>query len=232
MASPTSDNLFTFISRSPLDIRRHYTTLATSQDDTTRSRPYVLWDIPNCKSHAALPTSGIATDMVVLEDTHRWYVYEFLVLPAPRTAMLRPLAVAEWAIARLQVEARQSTKAMARKGSQGLGDASARDENSKYPNPDETESAIDIGKYHCTCQSHHGDLHVSSYGARYVTAVRSTLLWKLQYDECKTIRKESDSGLIFELMDNSEFKIMGLALRNEVFTQIIGFSGLGWQVTG
>ena len=97
---------------------------------------------------------------------------------------------------------------------------------------DETEPAVDIGKYHCTCQSHHGDLHVSSNGARYVTAVRSTLLWQLRYENCKTIRKQSDSGLIFELMDDSEFKVMGLALRNEVFTQIIGYSGLAWQVTG
>ena len=154
-------------------------------------------------------------------------------LPGPGTATLRLLIVAEWAIARLQVEARQSTNAMARKRSQELGGASERDEKSRPSNADEgMESAIDIGKYHCTCQSHHGDLHVSSHGARYVTAVRSTLLWKLQYDNCKTIRKQSDSGLIFQLMDDSEFKIMGLALRNEVFTQIIGFSGLAWQVTG
>ena len=171
--------------------------------------------------------------MVVLENTHRWYVFEVPVLPGPRAVMLRPRIVAEWAIARLQVEARQSKKAMARKHSQELGGASDRDEKSRSSRTDEgTESAIDIGKYHCTCQSHHGDLHVSSHGARYVTAVRSTLLWELQYDDCKTIRKESDSGLIFELMDSSEFKVMGLAIRNEVFTQIIGFSGLGWQVTG
>lgn len=97
---------------------------------------------------------------------------------------------------------------------------------------DKTESAVDIGKYHCTCQNHHGDIHVSSDGARYVTAVRSTLLWQLRYENCKTIRKQSDSGLIFELTDDSEFKVMGLALRNEVFTQIIGYSGLAWQVTG
>ena len=216
-----------------MDICCYYTTLAASQDDTTRSRPYVLRNIPNCEPHAALPTSGIATDMAVLENTHRWYVFEVPVLPGHRNVTLRLLNVAEWAIARLQVEARQSTKGMARKRSEELGGASDRDEKSRSPNGDEgTESAIDIGKYHCTCQSHHGDLHVSSHGARYVTAVRSTLLWTLQYDECKSIRKQSDSGLIFELMDDSEFKVMGLALRNEVFTQIIGFSGLGWQVTG
>ena len=97
---------------------------------------------------------------------------------------------------------------------------------------DKTEIVVDIGKYHCTCQSHHGELEVSSVGARYVTAVRSNMLWNLRYDNCKTIRKQSDSGFVFELMDGTEFKVMGLVLRNEVFTQIIGYSGLAWQVSG
>ena len=72
---------------------------------------------------------------------------------------------------------------------------------------------------------------MNSTGACYVTAVRSNLLWQLRYDECKTIRKASDSGLIFELMEDREFMVMGLKLRDEVFTQIIGYSGLAWQVT-
>lgn len=105
-------------------------------------------------------------------------------------------------------------------------------EESSSKADDETDSVVDIGKYHCTCQSHHGEIEVSSVGARYVTAVRSNLLWNLRYDNCKTIRKQSDSGLIFELMDETEFKVMGLVHRNEVFTQIIGYSGLAWQVTG
>lgn len=137
---------------------------------------------------------------------------------------------AEWAIARLQVEARRSKDAMSQKHSQQEGSAS--DEKTSSKADDKADPAVEIGRYHCTCQSHHGELHVSSNGARYVTAVRSTLLWKLRYDHCRTIRKQSDSGLIFELMDASEFKVMGLALRNEIFTQIIGYSGVAWQVTG
>ena len=129
------------------------------------------------------------------------------------------------------MEARHSKDALLEKASQKAKGAS--DENIKSSEASEkTKLAVDIGKYHCTCQSHHGDLHVSSNGAHYVTAVRSNLLWKLRYDDCRTIRKQSDSGLIFELMDDSEFKVMGLALRNEIFTQIIGYSGLAWQVTG
>lgn len=131
----------------------------------------------------------------------------------------------------MQVEAGHSKEALSHKPSQGVGGKSDRKITSSKAD-EETEAAVEIGKYHCTCQSHHGDLHVSSNGARYVTAVRSTLLWELRYDNCKTIRKKSDSGLVFELVDDTEIKVMGLALRNEVFTQIIGYSGLAWQVTG
>lgn len=138
--------------------------------------------------------------------------------------------LAEWAIARLQVEAMHSRDAMRQQTSHAKD---ASDEKVAPPDGDrETESAGNVGKYHCTCQNHHGNLHVSSEAAHYVTAVRSNLLWKLRYDDCKTIRKEADSGLIFQLMDDREFKVMGLAVRNEVFTQIIGYSGLAWQVTG
>lgn len=145
--------------------------------------------------------------------------------------MLTPLMIAEWAIARLQVEARYSKNAMSPKASPTRKDESDKGEPSSMAD-DETEAGVDIGRYHCTCQGHHGDLQLSSDGARYVTAVRSNMLWELGYEECRTIRKQSDSGLIFELMDGREFKVMGLALRNEVFTQLIGFSGLAWQVTG
>lgn len=129
------------------------------------------------------------------------------------------------------MEAKHSKDAMPQKPSTKLRDVS-NDEKTSSNADDESELATDIGKYHCTCQNHHGDLHVSSNGARYVTAVRSTLLWQLRYENCKTIRKQSDSGLIFKLMNDSEVKVMGLALRNEIFTQIIGYSGLAWQVTG
>lgn len=94
-------------------------------------------------------------------------------------------------------------------------------------------NAIDIGKYHGTSQNHHGDLYVTSEGVRYVTAVRSNVLWRLQYEEVKTIQKsKSGDGLLFALMDGTERSIMGLKARNEIFTQILGYSELVWQVTG
>ena len=138
--------------------------------------------------------------------------------------------VAEWAIARLQAEARNSTDAIPQKPIKPDGNASDNGTSSSRA-IDESHAAVEVGRYHCTYQSHHGDLQLSSTGACYVTAVRSNLLWKLRYDDCKTIRKESNSGLIFELMEDGEFMVMGLKLRDEVFTQIIGYSGLAWQVT-
>ena len=144
--------------------------------------------------------------------------------------MLTLFVSAEWAIARLQVEARISRKAMSQEPPEVNSPSTRKRKSSKVDY--QTQGTIDIGKYHCTCQSHHGDLHVKSNGAHYVTAVRSNLLWELRYDECRTIRKQSESGLIFELMDDSEYRVMGLAVRDEVFTQIIGYSGLAWQVTG
>ena len=138
--------------------------------------------------------------------------------------------VAQWAIARLQTEARHSTDAMPQKPIKNDGNASDNEASSSSA-IDGSHAAVEVGRYHCTYQSHHGDLQVNSTGACYVTAVRSKLLWKLRYDDCKTIRKESDSGLIFELMEDCEFMVMGLKLRDEAFTQIIGYSGLAWQVT-
>ena len=95
------------------------------------------------------------------------------------------------------------------------------------------DSPITVGRYHGTSENHHGDLHVSSGGVSFVTAVRSNCLWGFQYGEVKTVQKlSSGDGLLFVLMDDTAFKVQGLKLRNEVFTQIIGYSGLSWQVTG
>ena len=128
------------------------------------------------------------------------------------------------------MEDRISRNAMSREPLEVEGASNGKRKSSKVDY--ETEAAIDIGRYHCTCQSHHGDLHVNSNGAHYVTAMRSSLLWELPYGDCRTIRKQTESGLIFKLMDDSEYRLMGLAVRDEVFTQIIGYSGLAWQVTG
>jgi len=122
---------------------------------------------------------------------------------------------------------------MSRKEGNDVPPSTSEKEASIQGPEEEIGPTVDIGKYHGTSQNHHGVLYVTSRGVRYVTAVRSNLLWKLQYDEVKTIQKStSGDGLVFALMDDGERKVMGLKTRNEIFTQIIGYSGLVWQVTG
>ncbi len=108
-----------------------------------------------------------------------------------------------------------------------------KDSTEKLEDPEDVDATIEIGKYHCTSQNHHGDMILTAEGVRYVTAVRSNVLWNLRYDNVKSIQKPtSGDGIQFVLMDDTEHKVMGLKQRNEVFTQIIGYSGLRWQATG
>ena len=90
-----------------------------------------------------------------------------------------------------------------------------------------------LGKYHCTSRNHHGDLYVGSDAVKYISAVRKNLLWEVRFDEIKLLQKVgTGEGLLFVHTDGEEFRVSGLKLRNEVFTQIIGYSGLKWQVSG
>ena len=140
--------------------------------------------------------------------------------------------LAEWAIARLQVEARHTKQAVLPPNN-AEDPSSQADPKKKSESPKEVDATVEIGKYHCTSQNHHGDLILTAEGVRYVTAVRSNVLWELRYDNVKTIQKpKSGDGISFVLMDDSEHKVMGLKQRNEVFTQIIGYGGLVWQATG
>jgi len=90
-----------------------------------------------------------------------------------------------------------------------------------------------LGKYHCTSRNHHGDLHVSSEGVKYVSAVGKHLLWKVRFEQVKLMEKVR-SGAVLRFVDTSdeEFRVSGLKHRNEVFTQIVGYSGLKWRVSG
>ncbi|KAL8798625.1 MAG: hypothetical protein Q9182_006519 [Xanthomendoza sp. 2 TL-2023] len=141
---------------------------------------------------------------------------------------------AEWAIARLQVEASHRTAAMQKAGLDSSDDHI--EQNNGDPDPDGGKKDIyiaNLGKYHCTSRSHHGDLCINSRGIKFVSAVRKNLLWELRFDETRLIQKVGNGdGLLFVHTDGEEFRVSGLKLRNEIFTQIIGYSGLKWQVSG
>ncbi|KAL8819489.1 MAG: hypothetical protein Q9223_002077 [Gallowayella weberi] len=147
---------------------------------------------------------------------------------------------AEWAIARLQVEARHRTAAMQQAGLDSntdyIEEADRREETKAEPGTDGGKKDIyiaNLGKYHCTSRSHHGDLCINSRGIKYVSAVRKNLLWELRFDETRLIQKVgTGDGLLFVHIGGEEFRVSGLKLRNEIFTQIVGYSGVKWQVNG
>ena len=71
--------------------------------------------------------------------------------------------------------------------------------------------------------------------------------WNLKYNEVKSLRKvanpssnnpfsrtadSTDEGILLIDMEGREYCVTGLKGRDEVFTQIIGYSGVEWQITG
>lgn len=58
----------------------------------------------------------------------------------------------------------------------------------------------------------------------------------MRYSEMMNMRKESSSrlgeALVFVQTNDDEFKATGLKQMDEVFTQIIGYSDVRWQITG
>ena len=131
--------------------------------------------------------------------------------------------IAEWAIARLQVEARHRTEALRKE------DLNSKQEPKTIASSDATTDKnyiADPGQYHCSSRNHHGDLHVSAEGIQYISAVRKKLLWEVRFEDVMLIQKVgAGEGLFLVNTTNEVFRVSGLKLRNEVFTQIIGHSG-------
>lgn len=104
-----------------------------------------------------------------------------------------------------------------------------------YDSNEETDVkyVANLGKYHCTSRNHHGDLCVSSEGVKFISAIRKNVLWEVRFDETRLLQKVgAGEGLLFVNTEGEEFRVSGLERRNEVFTQIVGYSGLRWQVSG
>ena len=64
------------------------------------------------------------------------------------------------------------------------------------------------------------------------TAIRSRALWELSWNDVSSISKAgTEDGLCFEVGVEAKYSVEALKGRNELFTQIIGYSGLSWQVS-
>lgn len=230
MAQSTANPDINCYSQRVLAMRHSHAIVGFGQINPTFCGPHIFWNIPNREPVPALQDCGVPINVAFLEGPHRRSVASSSVHLSLEN-LLTVIHLAEWAIARLQVEARHTKKAVLPNNEKDSG--SHVDRDMKGASPNENNASVEIGKYHCTSQNHHGDLILTAEGVRYVTAVRSNLLWELRYDNVKTIQKSrSGDGVTFVLMDDTEHKVMGLKQRNEVFTQMIGYSGLVWQVTG
>ena len=121
----------------------------------------------------------------------------------------------------------------------GKGDGRDREgiPNSRLTDDNDAElSKLQLGRRHCTTKDqqgrlHHGHISVTSKDVRFETAVRSRTLWTLPWNDVSAISKaRTDSSLCFEVGHEAKYSVDALKGRNELFTQIIGYSGLSWQV--
>ncbi len=151
----------------------------------------------------------------------------------------------QWAIARLQAEATQQLRAMPNHSDQPPANAPfvgpARDPSILQPISEtkpSTAEATRVGRYHCIHQKRHGNLCLTTEAVSFEMHLTANEKWRLRYDELKSMQKivgsstiSSGEDLLFVDMNDAKCQVSGLKLRDEVFTQIIGYSGVQWQIT-
>ncbi|KAK5208641.1 hypothetical protein LTR20_001424 [Exophiala xenobiotica] len=152
---------------------------------------------------------------------------------------------ADWAIARLQEEARQQLCAIHQ--AQALKQEHCTTEpdslvNSARPKADQVSVADDItvtvGGYKCR-DGNRGRLLVTTRSATFLPSKSGDQKWAVEYTALKRIYKTptsylpgQDGGLCFVDMDGIEHEVTNLRSRDQVFSQIIGYSDVHWKRTG
>ncbi|KAL8772838.1 MAG: hypothetical protein Q9209_002183 [Squamulea sp. 1 TL-2023] len=125
---------------------------------------------------------------------------------------------AEWAIARLQAEGRRQASQVSKN-------------TERY--------AESHGFYTCSSADHSGRLVVTSEGVQFQPFVASHNQWNVAFNKIKRMEKVntivqfgSGKDLLFYDADGSSYSASNVANRDEVFTQIVGYSNVRWQVVG
>ncbi|KAK5199120.1 hypothetical protein LTR96_003510 [Exophiala xenobiotica] len=152
---------------------------------------------------------------------------------------------ADWAIARLQEEARQQLCAIHQ--AQALKQEHCTTEpdslvNSARPKADQVSVADDttvtVGGYKCR-DGNRGRLLVTTRSATFLPSKSGDQKWAVEYTALKRIYKTptsylpvQDGGLCFVDMDGIEHEVTNLRSRDQVFSQIIGYSDVHWKRTG
>ncbi|KAJ9605903.1 hypothetical protein H2200_009752 [Cladophialophora chaetospira] len=168
--------------------------------------------------------------------------YRVLLSP-PIWLLWRSPSHAEWALARLQAEASQCLASE-------HGQASNKDRD-----------ALLIGSYACHTSNDNNDNQIAgnlfvlatsvSFSPKRTTRARLTpgskskekeeaKGWSVLFEDIREIHKithqnkwgSEEDGLEFRTFDGEKRSVLKLAKRNEVFSQIVGFSGIHWKRCG
>ncbi|KAL8677492.1 MAG: hypothetical protein Q9224_007191 [Gallowayella concinna] len=105
---------------------------------------------------------------------------------------------------------------------------------------DNSESSTEShGSYTCQSTNHSGRLVVTSEGIQFQPFVASHNQWKVAFNKLKRMEKVntivqvgSGKDLLFYDADDTTYSASNVAKRDEVFTQIVGYSNVKWQVVG
>jgi hypothetical protein len=177
-------------------------------------------------------------------------------------ALTNVALLGQWAIARLQAEAKEQLANLLRKPTKDSSRATKDEVPFIGPSPDpnavqindqdsEQESAkrpnLRLGSYSGVYSKRNGTLYLNLNQMHFETQLTGTSSFHLKYSQLKSLRKvanpgsknplshtadAADEGILLIDIEDREYSVTGLKERDEVFTQIIGYSGLQWQITG
>jgi hypothetical protein len=144
----------------------------------------------------------------------------------------------EWAIARLKAEATRQLEIMHEQTTftqtHVASDVCVQQLLSTQGAPNDA-TLVRIGRYHCSSEKRQGNLCVDTEKVSFEIHLTASERWRLSYRDMKSIEKAVGSrttagdDLVFTAMDGTEYGASGLKARDEVFSQIIGYSNVQWQ---
>ena len=199
----------------------------------------------------------------VIPLSHRWSQYRLLINPLTWLFWKIPTH-SQWAIARLQAEAREQLANLIHKPTidetkDKLRDAvpfigPVRDPNGTRINQSSDlerqrsqRPNLGLGRYRGVHNKRSGTLCLNLHQMHFEAELTGSSQWSLRYEEVKSLRKvinpgsknplshtadAADEAIMLVDMERREYCVTGLKERDEVFTQIIGYSGVEWQITG
>ncbi|KAK3707272.1 hypothetical protein LTR37_012273 [Vermiconidia calcicola] len=187
---------------------------------------------------------------VVLPISYHWPNYRLLV--SPWTWLLWKVPThGEWAIDRLQAEAAQrlpkqtphatSPTAGSDTGEPAIGPSPdpQKPQPATPPEEEAPRESLRINRYRCIYRSMRGNLYLDADSLRFEMPIVSTEKWRLSYAKLKSMQKvigsdsiSSGEDIIFIDVEDKEYRVSALTVRDEVFTQIIAYSNIEWQIAG